>query len=140
MKKMVQGAAAWLLMFNTPVSLAGTTQQYLSQITSPAGLENIHVHKLASDKNSTDFVIFIKREVPLHRHLTHSETIYVLEGTGIFQYGDNKITIGPGHYVKVPQGVPHAVTVTSDIALKVLSVQAPEFFGKDRVKVKVKEK
>jgi mannose-6-phosphate isomerase-like protein (cupin superfamily) len=105
----------------------------LSEITIPSGVENIHVHKISSDAHSSDFVIFIKKMVPLHKHLKHTETIYVLEGRGIFQQGDEHTEIGPGDYLRIPEGTPHAVKVLSSEPLKVLSVQAPEFLGKDRV-------
>ena len=105
----------------------------LSEITIPAGVENIHVHKISSDAHSSDFVIFIKKMVPLHKHLNHTETIYVLEGRGIFQQGDEYFEIGPGDYLRIPEDTPHAVKVTSSETLKVLSVQAPEFLGKDRI-------
>ena len=105
----------------------------LSEITMPSGVENIHVHKISSDVHSSDFVIFIKQMVPLHKHLNHTETIYVLEGRGIFQQGDEHFEIGPGDYLRIPEGTPHAVKVTSSETLKVLSVQAPEFLGKDRI-------
>ncbi len=107
----------------------------LSEITAPAELENIHVTKIASDKNASDFVIFVKKQVPLHKHVSHSESIFVLEGTGIFQLGAKTLAIGPGDYVKVPAGTAHSLRVTSAIPLKALSIQAPEFFGKDRVSV-----
>lgn len=105
----------------------------LSEITLPEDTENIYVKKIASDANSSDFVIFIKKQVPLHKHLTHTETIFVLEGRGMFQQGEEKIEIGPGDYLRIPENTPHAVTVLSTEPLKVLSVQAPEFLGKDRV-------
>ncbi len=148
MKTLSSVAVAAVLMLNIQAPLAKTAaeakpqtkpktaQGYLNEIVSPKDLKNIHVQKLASDKNSSDFVVFIRHNVPLHQHLTHSETVYVLEGTGVFQYGDEKVIIGPGHYIKIPQGTPHGVTVTSAIPLKVLSIQAPEFFGKDRIAVK----
>jgi len=108
----------------------------LSEITLPPDVDNIYVHKIASDANSSDFVIFIKKQVPLHKHLIHTETIFVLEGRGIFQQSGKKIEIGPGDYLRIPENTPHAVTVLSDKPLKVLSVQAPEFLGKDRVFIK----
>ena len=40
-----------------------------------------------------------------------------------------------GDYIRVAKGTPHAVKVLSSTPLKIISVQAPEFFGKDRVKV-----
>lgn len=110
-------------------------RRVLSDIKPPADLENIHVVKLASDSYSTDFVIFVKNKVPLHKHVEHSETIYVLEGRGLFQLGDQSMEIVAGDYIRVPKGTPHAVKVLSETPLKIISVQAPEFFGKDRVKV-----
>jgi mannose-6-phosphate isomerase-like protein (cupin superfamily) len=107
----------------------------LSEITPPSDLDNIHVVKISSDSHATDFVIFVKQQVPLHKHLTHTESLYVLEGKGIFQLGEKIFDIEPGDYINIPEGTPHAVTVTSSIPLKVFSVQAPEFLGKDRVKV-----
>ena len=79
--------------------------------------------------------IFVKNKVPLHKHVEHSETIYVLEGKGLFQLGDQNMEIVAGDYIRVPKGTAHAVKVLSSIPLKIISVQAPEFFGKDRVKV-----
>ena len=121
-----------LLVFG---SHANAEQKALIDIKAPTDLDNIHVVKLNSDRNSTDFVIFIRKQVPLHKHVKHSETLYVLEGSGQMQLGDETIRVHPGDYIKVPEGVVHGVIVDSENPLKVLSVQAPEFFGKDRVKV-----
>lgn len=114
-------------------------QQVLADITPPKDLDNIHVVKLASDAHATDFVIFVKKQVPLHKHIAHTETLYILEGTGTFQLGKERFEIQAGDYINVPESTPHAVVVTSTTPLKVLSVQAPEFFGKDRVKVETEE-
>lgn len=113
--------------------IADAKQTNLEQIKAPSSLENIHVVKLATDVRATDFVIFIKDKVPDHKHLTHTETILVLEGSGKMRLGDKVLNIVPGDYVRVGQGVVHGVKVTSSVPLKVLSVQAPEFLGKDRV-------
>ena len=114
---------------------ASAERLVLSDILPPEGLINIHVVKLASDSYSTDFVIFVKNRVPLHKHVEHSETIYVLEGKGLFQLGDQSMEINAGDYIRVPKGTPHSVKVLSSIPLKIISVQAPEYFGKDKVKV-----
>tara|TARA_R110000782_G_scaffold27256_24_gene69199 strand:+ start:202 stop:600 length:399 start_codon:yes stop_codon:yes gene_type:complete len=123
--------AASLFLFNQ----VNAERLVLSDVQAPEELENVHVVKLASDSHSTDFVIFVKNMVPLHKHVEHSETIYVLEGKGLFQLGDQSMEIVAGDYIRVPKGTPHAVKVLSSIPLKIISVQAPEFFGKDRVKV-----
>ena len=122
------------------VSLVLSVQVYaerlvISDIVPPANFENIHVVKLASDSFSTDFIIFVKNMVPLHKHVEHSETIYVLEGKAQLQLGDQSMEIVAGDYIRVPRGTTHGVKVLSSVPLKVLSVQAPEFFGKDRVNV-----
>ena len=65
----------------------------LAEIMAPNDLENIHVVKVASDKNASDFVVFVKQQVPLHKHVSHSESLFVLEGTGIFRLGDKTLTL-----------------------------------------------
>ncbi len=114
---------------------AHAEKQVLSEIKAPDDMENIHIVKLASDVYSTDLVIFVKKQVPLHKHVAHSETIYVLEGKGLLQLGEESFEIVSGDYIRVPKGTPHGVKVFSSIPLKIISVQAPEFFGKDRVTV-----
>ena len=121
------------LLFCLPQAYAD--KLVLSDITAPTELENIHVVKIATDSHATDFVIFVKQQVPLHKHLAHTETLYVLEGSGTFQLDNKHFEIKPGDYINVAEGTPHAVKVTSTIPLKVLSIQAPEFLGKDRVNV-----
>lgn len=108
----------------------------LEDIQPPADLDNIHVAKLNSDKNASDFIVFVKKYVPLHKHVYHTETIYILEGAGVMQLSDEEFEVGPGDYIKVPENTPHGVRTTSEVPLKALSVQAPEFLGKDRVPVK----
>ena len=118
------------------VTTAHAERLALSDITMPMDTDNVYVHEIASDAHSSDFVIFIKNQVPLHKHLKHTETVYILEGRGIFQQGDTKMEVGPGDYLRIPENTPHAVTVLSEKPMKVLSVQAPEFLGEDRVFIK----
>ncbi len=102
-------------------------------ISAPDDFENIHVIPIASDPKSSDFVIFVERRVSRHKHVNHTESLYVLEGTGRFELGSEILEIGAGDFIKIPMGTPHAVTVTSETPMKAISVQAPEFFGDDRV-------
>ncbi len=95
--------------------------------------DNIEVIKLSSDAHASGFVIFIRDSVRQHRHNQHSETILVLEGNASMTLNDKEFEVNPGDYVHIPQGALHSVTrVLSEQPLKVLSLQAPEFFGKDR--------
>ena len=107
----------------------------LQHYQTPDDLENVKVIKLSSNKNSSNFLIFIKSSVPPHRHLTHSESIYVISGEGKFTLGNKTMEIVAGDFINVPEGIIHAVDVTSEEPLKVLSNQAPEFLGKDRIYV-----
>ena len=108
----------------------------LDTLTMPAEANNIHVVKLSSDVHSSQFVVFVRQFVPAHKHMSHSESVYVLAGEGEFTMDGKTMAISPGHFVYIPQGVAHSVVTTSKTPLKVLSVQAPQFFGKDRVPVK----
>ena len=111
----------------------------LDSMSIAKDIDNIYVHKLSSDENSTDFLIVIKKSAPLHMHANHTETIYVLDGEGEFQENNERYMIKQGDYLRIKKGTPHAVKVTSINPLKVLSVQAPEFFGKDRIFLPEKE-
>jgi len=105
----------------------------LSEMQPPAEYDNIHVEKLSSDERASCFVIWVKEKVAAHRHETHSESVYVLEGTGTMTLGDRSFTFKKGDYIYIPINTVHAVEVTSENAVQVLSIQAPEFLGKDRV-------
>ncbi len=109
--------------------------QSLINYPTPEELKNIKVIKLSSDIHSSNFLIFVKKSVPAHRHLKHSESIYVVSGEGLFRIEENTFSIQAGDFINIPEGKIHAVEVTSAEPLKVLSNQAPEFLGQDRVYV-----
>ena len=58
---------------------------------------------------------------PVHTHPV-SESMWVLEGQIRYRILDDEHEIGPGDFVMVPAGVPHAFMVTSPSA-KVLGIQ-----------------
>ena len=95
--------------------------------------ENILVKKLYSDAKSTFFVIWIKQEVKSHKHATHTESIVVLEGKGKMTINKKTFKLKAGDYFVIPENTFHSLKVTSKTPMKVISVQAPEFLGKDRV-------
>ena len=102
-------------------------------ITFNTPFENIAIRKLQGDKHVTTFIICVNKEVKLHKHASHSETIYVLNGTGDMVIGEKVVAIKKGDVLFIPENTPHAVKVTSEFPLKVLSIQAPEFDGTDRI-------
>ena len=46
---------------------------------------------------------------------------------------EKEFVVRKGDFVFIPKNTPHSVKVISNVPLKVLSVQAPFFDGKDRV-------
>ncbi len=98
--------------------------------------KNIHVQRLEGDSLSTSFLIEIKEHVPLHYHAQHSEHIYVLDGECSFRLNNDTLELNTGDYVFIPSKSLHEVWVSGSKPLKVLSIQAPSFEGKDRVLIK----
>ena len=111
----------------------GQNFKHLEELQADSLYENVCVKKIDSDSLVSNFVIWIKKDVKAHKHLVHSETIIVLDGTGTMMLGDKKIEIKKGDYIFVPRNTVHSVLVTSKDPLKVISIQAPEFKGDDRI-------
>ncbi|MDE3274080.1 cupin domain-containing protein [Pseudoalteromonas sp. G4] len=118
-----------LLLLSAAISSAPIN---IEQMVAPSDLENVKVVQLASNQDASQFLIFIKKSVPLHLHKEHSEMVYIVDGEGRMQLGDKSFTIKKGDFVKIDENTPHGVTVTSQQPLKVLSTQTPEYFGKDK--------
>ena len=95
--------------------------------------DNIHVKRISSDSLSSTFAIWIKLKVKMHKHINHTEHVYVLEGKGNFTIGDKSKSIKKGDFITIPRNTWHGVEVASEIPLKVISVQSPEFKGLDRI-------
>lgn len=120
--------------------LYGQTESQLKEIQPHAEYENIHVQKLNSDSAQTSFVIWIKKAVKAHYHAFHTENIYVIEGKAEMTLNDNTFIVRKGDYLNIPKGSIHSVTkVYGKKPLKVLSIQSPEFKGKDRIFVETKK-
>ncbi len=105
----------------------------LDTIKAPANLENLYNRPLYSDAEASSFVIFIKKEVKEHKHVTHTEHIMVLDGEANMTLDTKSFKIKKGDVIFVPKGTWHSVQVTSKVPLKVISVQSPNFDGKDRI-------
>jgi quercetin dioxygenase-like cupin family protein len=96
--------------------------------------ENIHVKKISEDTLSSVFLIWVKDTVATHKHEYHSESIYVHSGEGkIYLNEGPAVTIRKGDVLFIPKNTWHAVKVTSDEPMRVMSVQSPRFDGHDRV-------
>ncbi len=105
----------------------------LESILPHEEFENILIKKLDTDDNSTSFVIWIKKGVKSHKHESHSEIISIIEGDGVMKIGKKSFDVKSGDYFRIPKNTFHSLEVKSKKPIKVLSVQSPEFLGKDRV-------
>lgn len=120
------------LIWTTCTSSAQTAVQ-LSSIQPDTSFTNIHVQKLASDSLVSSFLVWVKDSVTVHKHAFHSETLLILEGKGILTVGDQRLKVKAGDFINVPTSSWHSLVVTSRKPLKALSIQAPQFLGKDRL-------
>jgi len=106
---------------------------HIKELKPNEAYDNIHIKKLDTDSNATSFVIWIKKGVKSHKHEHHSEVLYLIEGEGEMTINNTTTAIKAGDYFRIPKNTYHSLKVTSKTPVKVISVQAPEFFGKDRV-------
>lgn len=119
------------IAFATPAF--SQNSQNTDTIHCPAEIENVYSRPLYSDSLCSSFVIFIKKEVKLHKHLYHTEHVTVLEGEATMILGEKVFTVKKGDFIFIPKNTPHKVVTTSTTPLKVISIQAPYFDGTDRV-------
>lgn len=95
--------------------------------------DNLYNKPLFNDSLVSSFAIVIKKEVKSHKHLNHTEHVVVLSGKGQMKLNDRSFEIKKGDVVFIPKNSVHSVKTTSKEPLKVLSLQAPFFDGKDRI-------
>jgi len=125
--------AGVLILYVIPLFASAQSVQSSDTVKAPASYENVFVKPLTSDSLASSYVIFIKKEVKKHKHLFHTENVYVLDGEGELMLGDKTIQIKKGDIVFIPKNTIHAFKVTSAVPVKIISIQAPYFDGKDRV-------
>jgi len=105
----------------------------IDQILPDKKFENIHIKKISSDSSSSTFAIWIKQKVKLHKHVYHTENVLINKGFGEFQINDSIYKVAAGDWIVIPKNTWHGVIVNSKSTMKVISVQSPEYFGKDRI-------
>ena len=125
------------ILFLTMFTKTVFTQEFVSSIQhiNPDDVEfdNISVKKLSTNHKATTFAIWIKKRVKLHKHLYHTENVIIEEGRGKFQLGDSVYQVKKGDVIVIPQDTWHGVIVNSKETMKVISIQSPQFLGKDRI-------
>jgi mannose-6-phosphate isomerase-like protein (cupin superfamily) len=102
-----------------------------TEINPTKEYDNVYVERIAGDSLVSTFIIWIKENVPMHKHQYHSENVIVIEGTAIMTLGDKQQEIKAGDIIFIPANTWHDVRVTSETPLKVVSVKSPYDDGKD---------
>jgi len=62
---------------------------------------------------------------PLHVHTHEAEAFYVLEGTMIYQAGEDLHHLAAGSFIYLPRGIPHAFRITGSTPVRFLSFDTP---------------
>ncbi|MEO6305364.1 MAG: cupin domain-containing protein [Bacteroidia bacterium] len=125
----------WILIFFITFffSVRSQTVVNLDTVKLPAKTENVFNKILFNDSLVSSFCIIIKNNVKPHKHQYHSEHVFVMEGEGRMSLGDKTFKLKKGDLVFIPKNTIHSVKTTSKEPLKVVSIQAPFFDGKDRI-------
>lgn len=123
----------FLLLISCSISVYAQDILKLKDVQPKKDFDNILVQKLNDDDRQSSFIIWVKKEVKLHKHEWHTENLYVIEGKGEMQIGDEKFVIQKGDYFNIPKDTPHGLIVLSGKPVKVLSIQSPQFLGQDRI-------
>jgi len=105
----------------------------ISSVIFPDSLKPINSIPLFGDSLVRSFVLDIRNEVKLHKHEFHSEHVYVVAGNAMMTLGSKVFAIKPGDVIFIQKGTPHKVKVMGNTPLRVISIQAPDFDGKDRI-------
>jgi mannose-6-phosphate isomerase-like protein (cupin superfamily) len=103
------------------------------QIQVQLNPQGIGVVRLTGDELSTGFLIEIADTVQTHKHVFHSEHVYILQGEGLLYFNEEVNPIKEGDLLFIPKENWHAVKVTSVLPMRALSIQSPAFDGSDRV-------
>jgi len=122
-----------LLLSALMLSVKSQSFKSADTINAPANLQNIYSRQLYSDSLASSFVIFIKKEVKAHKHISHTEHVYILDGEGEMLLNDKKIKVKKGDIIFIPKNTIHSLKTTSLFPMKVISIQSPMFDGKDRI-------
>ena len=122
-----------IILLTTCNSIAQEVVTNIQSIKPAKEYKNIHVQKISSDSLSSTFVIWIKKKVKLHKHINHTENVIIQQGSGKFQLNDSIYMVSRGDMITIPKNTWHGVVTTSKVPMKVISIQSPEFLGKDRV-------
>jgi len=62
---------------------------------------------------------------PLHRHTREAEAFYVLDGQVSYRAGEQQHELGPGWFIYLPRGLPHAFRIRGASPARFVALTAP---------------
>ena len=81
-------------------------------------------HRCAPDMTTVvlEMTLPVGSSAPLHVHDDLDDTWYILDGEMVVRCGDDVLSVGAGHWVSMPRGVPHTFRVVGDHDARILLV------------------
>lgn len=91
---------------------------------------NRFTHKVTAAESAsaltlTEVIAPVGAAPPLHVHHREAEVFYVLEGTMLYQAGDQRFELTPGSSIYLPLGLPHSFRVSGTSPARFLALTIP---------------
>jgi quercetin dioxygenase-like cupin family protein len=67
----------------------------------------------------------LSEDIPAHVHVRQHESFYVLDGELEAWVGEDDFVVGPGDFLFLPSGIPHALTPTGSTSARLLVIATP---------------
>jgi mannose-6-phosphate isomerase-like protein (cupin superfamily) len=126
------------LFFTLLYSLSSISQKRIEVLETldDLGFWSKNVISVSSDSNCSTFLISVTDKIKSHYHSWHTENLYVISGSAEMKLADSTLTIKTGDLIVIPPNTIHSIKVKTMEKFQLISIQSPEFKGKDRVLVK----
>jgi len=99
----------------------------VSKVVSGPNPHHVDARKIYDSPHAMAVVITLQPGEALKKHITPVDVFfYVLEGTGVVEVGDEKMTVGKDMLVDSPAKIPHRWTNESNEVFRVLVVKVPK--------------
>jgi quercetin dioxygenase-like cupin family protein len=99
----------------------------VSKVVSGPNPHHVDARKVYDTPHAMAGVITLKPGEALKKHITPVDVfIYVLEGTGVVEIGNEKQIIGKDTLVDSPAKIPHTLSNESGSVFRVLVVKVPK--------------
>ena len=82
--------------------------------------ETIDAKIISASEEATTLIVWLKHGAPIEVHHKEYEHFLIVEGTCTITIGDEAHNLISGNYLSIPLFIGHSVTVTSDMACKII--------------------